>query len=393
MRAFGVHIFFSCIICIQHLYAQSFFSASSFSGKMLAHSPYNQNLDNRRSIGEQLSYLWNLPSDSSSRLKARNSYLGFSLYGLDLGDGFLNGIKSVRRNLPAMGFGTGGMIITGIQQQLNSRLGENNLTLQFGFGPMLVSKYFDPVKNPYNQAIGSRLNFGSQLKLQFAHRISTNLFLAFGAELFHISNTNFQKPNVGLNYMQGNLSFMHNIFKNSTTVDAHSTSQRSIKDLAKFQLSTRMAFRKFRTDYPINYAVMVLEADYGFKKRVPISRDHQLTHGYPTMEWRAGVNYFYEMARTLQTPDGKLLSLEARSELGVYGRAIFRMGWVDLFLDLGYYLLPPQSDRVKLLQKNKYIYNAIGSQYRISNNIFLIHRMKAHYQIADYLEMGLVYRL
>jgi hypothetical protein len=45
------------------------------------------------------------------------------------------------------------------------------------------------------------------------------------------------------------------------------------------------------------------------------------------------------------------------------------------------------------LQKNKYIYNAIGSQYRLAKNLFLIHRMKAHFQIADYLEMGLVYRL
>jgi hypothetical protein len=196
-----------------------------------------------------------------------------------------------------------------------------------------------------------------------------------------------------LNYLQGNFSFIH-LFHEKDAMKKNVRQSFSKKTaIARYQLSSRAAFRKFRMDYPVNYAVLVLEADYGFQKKYLAAKEHELMYKVPAIEWRAGLNYFYEMPRSVQTTDGKTLSLEARSELGLYGRALFRMGWVDIFVDLGYYLIPPKTDRIDLLQKNKYIYNAIGSQYRLAKNLFLIHRMKAHFQIADYLEMGLVYRL
>lgn len=366
---------------------------SGISGNMLSHSPYNKNLDNRKSLGFQFSYLWNLAVDSSIYSKATPiKYVGISLYGMDMGDGFLNGSRELRKRLPAMGFGTGAMVITGIQRNFQHALRGSSISLQFGFGPILVSKYFDEIKNPTNQAIGSRLNFGSQLKLQVIKRISSHTSLALGTEMFHVSNTNFQKPNVGLNYLQGNASVFHTISRNNVADKEYYNQNGSIAKRSKFQLSSRVAFRRFRTDYPVNYAVMVVEADYGFQKRNKISIPSN-SHQTSMMEWRVGLNYFHEMPRSVQNADGKLYTLDARSELGLYGRAVFRMGWIDVFLDLGYYVIPPQADRIKLLQKNKFIYNAIGSQYRISKNIFLIHRMKAHYQIADYLEMGLVYGL
>ncbi len=386
--------FFLCLIFQNTVHAQSRMQFSGMSGTMLAHSTYNRNLDNRKSLGVQFSYLWDLSLDTLSTSKEiSKKYVGISMYGIDMGDGFLNGDHTARKRLPAMGFATGGMIITGIQRKLQGVLGQSSLGLQFGFGPMLVSKYYDAVKNPANQAIGSRLNFGSQLKLQFTHLLSTHSAIGIGAEMFHVSNTNFQKPNVGLNYLQGNFSFIH-LFHEKDAMKKNVRQSFSKKTaIARYQLSSRAAFRKFRMDYPVNYAVLVLEADYGFQKKYLAAKEHELMYKVPAIEWRAGLNYFYEMPRSVQTTDGKTLSLEARSELGLYGRALFRMGWVDIFVDLGYYLIPPKTDRIDLLQKNKYIYNAIGSQYRLAKNLFLIHRMKAHFQIADYLEMGLVYRL
>lgn len=389
-----IFLFLLFMLRLSIVSAQRRLQFSGMTGTVLSHSMYNRNLDNRKSLGGQVSYLWDVSQDSIGySKKISKKYIGISLYGLDMGDGFLNGEQSLRKTLPLMGFGTGGMVITGINKKFPGSLGVSSLGLQFGFGPMVVSKYYDAIKNSSNQAIGSMLNFGSQLKLQFAHPVSTNTFLSLGAEMFHVSNTNFQKPNVGLNYIQGSFSLIHNLDRKFSQKENHQQSSFKKVCIAKYQISTRTAFRQFRMDYPINYAVLILEADYGIQMKNHIQNVQNLYFEMPKMEWRLGFNYFYEMPRTVQKPDRNLLSLEARSELGLYVRTIFRMGWVDVFLDLGYYLVPPQADRINLLQKNKFIYNTIGSQYRISKDVFLIHRMKAHLQIADYLEMGLLFRL
>lgn len=389
------------------LHAQYSYEFSSMSGLMVSHSKITDNLNLRKSLGLQSTVLWKLPPNNSTiptQSSSNYRYLGFSIYGMDMGDGFLNGNKTTRQQLTGMGIGAGGMMIAGANIHINNSSSKNDLRIQCGFGPMLVTKYYNPVTNPLNQAIGSTLNFGSQLKGQFLHQINKSSTFTAGLELFHVSNSNLQKPNNGLNYFQASVGWMqklHETVSHQTNMNDKSYKDRcyyigkSSEQLASpFQVSFRMAYRKYRADYPVYYPVWILEADYGFSnKKSYVGKTSTEQGSLPKGEWRIGFDLFHENAATATSVNGTLMSIDPRWELGLYGRRVFRVGFVDIFIDLGTYLIPPKADRIKLLQKNKRLYNSFGTQYRISKNVFLIYRMKAHYHVADYLEMGLIGRL
>jgi hypothetical protein len=387
--------------------AQHSVELSSMSGLMVSHSDVTDNLNLRKSLGLQSTVLWKLPPNNSNlptHPASNYRYLGFSIYGMDMGDGFLNGNNTTREKLTGMGIGAGGMMIAGANIHGNNFSSKNDLRIQCGFGPMLVTKYYNPVTNPSNLSISSALNFGSLLKGQFLHQLNKSSTLSAGLELFHVSNSNLQKPNNGLNYFQASIGWMQKLHE--TTNHQLSIKDSPYKDrcyyigkpseqlASTFQVSFRMAYRKYRTDYPVYYPVWILEADYGFSnKKNNLGKTAIDQSTLPKGEWRIGLDLFHENAASAKAANGTLLSIDPRWELGLYGRRVFRVGLVDIFIDLGTYLIPPKADRVKLLQKNKWLYNSFGTQYRISKNIFMIYRMKAHYHVADYLEMGLVCRL
>ena len=406
LKALSILMLFIAIFPFD-LRAQYSYELSSMSGMMLSHTPFTHNLNHRKSLGLQSTVIWKLPPNNSvipAHPPLNYRYLGFSIYGMDMGDGFLNGNKLLRNKMTPMGFGAGAIMIAGTNMHLRAGADKNDFRIQSGFGPMIVTKYYNPLRNPGNLAISSVLNFGSNLKAQFIHQIKPSSTVTIGFELLHASNSNFQKPNYGLNYVQGSIGWMYKFHTSSTPT--HQDSSKTVKDrsyyvgkssaqyASKFQISYRMAYRKYRLDYPVYYPVWILEGDYGISnKSIHVGSEFTDQKPLPKGEWRIGVNLFHESAATVKTVSGEILRIDSRWELGLYGRRVFRVGFMDVFIDLGTYLVPPQADRIKLLQKNKFIYNAFGTQYRVSKNIFIINRMKAHAHIADYLEIGLVSRL
>lgn len=402
--ALGIVLFFA--ISPVSLFAQYAFELSPLSGIMVSHSIGTANLNLRKSMGIQSTVIWKLPPNNATipaHPPARYRYLGFSVLGMDMGDGFLNGTTLHRENTSRMGMGAGAMMVAGSNIPLKKSSGKNNLRFQSGFGPLLVTKYYNSITNPNNLAISSVFNFGTQLKAQFLRKINASSTLSAGVELFHVSNSNFQKPNYGLNYLQYSMGWSHTFHESGEKTAADSGHLRnrmyyigkvSAQYASRFQGSVRMAYRKFRNDYPVYYPVLILEGNYGFSNKkvntdlIPIEKQP-----LPKGEWRIGWNLFHEIAATAKSENGTWLSLAPRWELGLFGRRIFRFGFIDVFIDLGTYVIPPQSDRIKLLFKNRWLYNSFGTQYRLNKNVFLMTRIKAHFHVADYLETGLVFRL
>ena len=70
-------------------------------------------------------------------------------------------------------------------------------------------------------------------------------------------------------------------------------------------------------------------------------------------------------------------------ELGIKGGHQFVYGRVGLRTDLGIYVLRP------ILSDKPFFYNAIGIDCRLSQDWVLRSRLKAHLNVADYMEFGL----
>lgn len=390
------------------LKAQYAIEIAPFTGSVLAHSKYNQNLNARKSLGMQASAIWLLPPDTGLRNQpAKNQrYVGFSLVAMDLGDGPLNGNSTVRKSLVPMGNGVSILALTGAKKAIHPLLGFSALQIQWGFGLLHLSNYYDSIRNPNNIAMSSRMNFAAQLKAQAVNNLSPHSSLTLGLEMFHTSNANWQKPNVGLNYAQLSLGWSYR-FHSSKHLAKHPSYWRgdALQSIsAPYQFSLRYGYRKYLRTYPIYYPIYIADVNWatatGFRNSIttdrtiaknPGARTSKL--GMPRGEWRWGANVFLEQGQRKEMTDGTMLSIQNRWEIGIYGRRVMRFGPLDIFLDFGLYALPPKADRVKDLEKTRWFYNAIGTQYRINKHWMFIHRLKAHYHVADYMEMGLLYQL
>ena len=404
------------------LNAQYSLELAAVSGKMLAHSVYNTNLDQRRSMGLQASTVWLLPNDTGLLLtkSQKHRYLGFSILAMDMGDGLLNGSRNDRQALVPMGTGIAALSISGAKFTIPPTLGFNSLQMQWGFGLLHLSEFYDSVSNPKNLAMSSSMNFAAQWKVQAIRHVSPQSTVTLGLEMFHTSNSNWQKPNVGLNYYQLSLGLVHRFHPGRhTDKDPCFWKGESIKQLsAPYQISLKYAYRKYRRDFPVYYSIYIAEASWGLPNHYRLS-EYKTTAvgtsekkdgiedgviaennsksktnfavGMPKGEWRFGVNVFYENSANGRDASGGLYTLDSRLEVGAFARRVMRFGPLDVFLDFGLYALPPKSDRMDDLEKTRWFYNAIGTQYRINDRWMLVHRLKAHYHVADYMEFGLIF--
>lgn len=58
---------------------------------------------------------------------------------------------------------------------------------------------YDPITNPYNDAVGSRILYYFDFDLDFKHKLSQRLDLIYGLTFIHFSNGRTRTPNLGVN--------------------------------------------------------------------------------------------------------------------------------------------------------------------------------------------------
>lgn len=85
-----------------------------------------------------------------------------------------------------------------------------DLYTQFGFGIAYLTKYYDQVQNPSNNAIGSAVNNCTNFQLRSEWRISPKWRAVAGTSFTHYSNGAAQLPNFGLNIPAVTLGVQYN---------------------------------------------------------------------------------------------------------------------------------------------------------------------------------------
>jgi hypothetical protein len=71
--------------------------------------------------------------------------------------------------------------------------------VQLGLGLAYLTRYYDALTNPNNNAIGSHVNGTAQIKWQNQYSIAQNWQVLFGLSFTHYSNGSSQQPNYGIN--------------------------------------------------------------------------------------------------------------------------------------------------------------------------------------------------
>ena len=68
---------------------------------------------------------------------------------------------------------------------------------------------YDPITNPYNDAVGSRILFYFNFDLEFKHKLSERLDLTYGLSFIHFSNGRLRTPNLGVNMAGFNIGLRY----------------------------------------------------------------------------------------------------------------------------------------------------------------------------------------
>ena len=187
--------------------AQYEYVLHGMGGHMKSHSVYNQNMDGRQFRGLELEQMWlvNNADSAGSGPISTIKMIGIGAFAFDLGDQFQNASYWRDRNLPVMGRAVGLMTKAGTKTAFgfhfaNGR-GINQLRWQFGGGFLVANQVYDSIKNPLNEAMSFKVNFAAQTRLELVSHLTKQLSIGVGAYAFHTSNSNWRKPNVGLNYV------------------------------------------------------------------------------------------------------------------------------------------------------------------------------------------------
>lgn len=404
-------VFIVLFAMAESLFAQHDVFFQGFSGRMVSHSKYNASMAGPVK-GFQAEANW-LLKDAAKNISGNHStnkkrlvrldqhrFVGLGINAFDMGDQYrkdrwLGSHDSA--NHGSGDYARGGQVysalmIWGDQIDLTNHF---KFRYQWGSGFSYHTRYFSQ-NNLLNLAISTPINFTGQLRASFLYYASSAVTFSVGGNITHFSNANWQKPNVGYNNFHGNVgvwirspSYRKNHVKRDGTSGQELASEKdrcfwntSYNSTlgSTYQLGLRFGRRMESLKEPGYFSVAIFELNRGFQS---LSEKGIAKH-----EWRVGVNGFYEggfrYRDTFQGGDGRTITVGPRSELGLFGRHVFRMGRLDLNLDLGMYLHRP-------LQGKTQFYNCLGFQYHLTNRLIFQQRLKAHLNVADYLEWGFLY--
>jgi hypothetical protein len=343
-----------------NVYSQAFVDGKMLYGKMIPHSTYIAPLA-ATVTGFQIDADWELPIERRPIYQKNKKY--FTQPHL--------GVTALIMNMGMESTGTQvgvGVSVGGIRP-FNDRFA---IRWRFAHGISYLTKKYDTMQVPVNLAIGSHFNYMGVITGELRFKLTDKLGINAGINLTHCSNGNYKKPNVGLNAVNGSAGISYMPY-------SHRTEGKRLYRLKHkyfaypYAIGAKFAIREHSIEFPQPTAVWVFDINYRVQKNAK---------GY----WDYGVELFSD-PNYYWNQWGELYGVKAQDtrEVALKVGKVFLFGRLGLRMDLGYYALKPVHSTKPLF------YNAVGWDYRLTQNWILRNRLKAHMNRADYMEWGFSY--
>jgi len=248
--------------------------------------------------------------------------------------------------------------------------------LHMGAGFAYLTKEYNALTNPNNNAIGSNFNNTTQVKLSFETPIVNALSLDIGVGITHYSNGLSSSPNSGINIIGLHIGL-------KPTIPIRRISESDELPQPKV-ISRRWGVNGF-----VSYGVAEKGVPGGPKYPIKNYSIGVYYKANPFLKWHAGLDYDYALSdyefairdfQTEETADGLATSTAAYAAVeGIFGSVSFRyqMGY---YLDLLY-------DRSESVPYSKFniIYNIPYDLYEVRPYVGIL--LKTHVAVADYVAL------
>jgi len=256
--------------------------------------------------------------------------------------------------------------------------------VQLGWGVAYVSKRFDPITNPVNNALGSNINSLNTFKWQLGYRVNPKWKINLGASFTHFSNGASQLPNFGINVPA--LSIGTVFTPNPIKVEDIITHK--IEPLKKrwgLSMHLDLAFKELSPAggprYPFYVASLSGVYRLSAVQEISFGMDYEYSQAVYTFGMHtSGFNSEAEARR-------------AATRLGIFVADEFLFGNVGLYGQVGTYL--PGYD----FSTGWFLYTKVAMRYYLpeigkpATRFYLGVYLKSHKIVAEYLAVGIGARL
>ena len=270
------------------------------------------------------------------------------------------------------------------------RLGRITLNSDISAGLSYTSQYHDPLFNPYNDVIASRINFYFNYNLNISYTLNKRIDLYGGYGLTHYSNGAIQSPQKGINNwgVSVGLSY-HFTYPSPLSDDPLNYDSREVRpDLVRVELPDSLPRREIQLmasagvvdrqalgapEEP-HYITSSFSADYA----VPLTIKNKLTFG---------LDFFYDssLEKAIKGIPPDEVTAFQKTYLGSHIGYQILIDRLTILFNLGTYFLQHSYDR-------GFWYMRAGGRFRVTDQMHAHICIKTKAGIrADWIEWGMVY--
>ena len=257
-----------------------------------------------------------------------------------------------------------------------------NIYFRLGVGLGYLTRKYDRYDNFENLAIGSHLNGAVNLLFEARWRMGSRFMAAIGVSLMHFSNGSIKQPNYGLNMPGANLAFAYRLSRENPY-----ERKKLLPELYPFEFDGK---KFLQLDFNAALGIKDLQATLGNGNQFivaviygnllwPVSFKSRLGFGFD-------ISYDGSDVKLLEVrgnPPEHKISIVKTGISGGYELAFSRMA---IMLNLGINLSGAD-------KSDGYVYEKLALRYGITKSLFGSLTLKALYGKADFLTLGVGYRI
>lgn len=348
MRPFYFLLFSLCVGL--YLRAQPGFEYRQKLGFLLAHRGLMAHLPQAPAVAAEFSYIYQTKAAKKWHEAYRQPLVGGTLFYGSVG------------NNQILGHFTG---VYGFVELPLIKFKRYRLDFKFATGLGYTNRTFDPILNPENVAIGSKINALMCFALKQSWRFS-NYGLTLGLDMTHFSNASYQKPNLGVNVPYLSVGIQRFF---AAAPGAMPPKENHRPDLI-FGLSGIVSSKEMN---PMGVGRFPVYAANFFARKLVTDK--------------AGIEVSLDLiykTSLLAHPSYPEASGLDPLQIGLFVGFVQPFDRLHFIYGAGVYLRDA-------LRPDEAVYIRLGSRYALASHLDALLTLKTHYAQADYMELGLAY--
>jgi len=247
------------------------------------------------------------------------------------------------------------------------------LRLRTALGAGYIEKPFDPLDNFKNESIGSYINLFFSVQLETEVYLNQFLGLSVGVDYAHFSNTSFAKPNKGINIPSVQTGLIYRFGEEQ----ARSSELGKEFEIPKGFFRASLSFGLNEIYPPEGDKYLASYLSLGYEKRVS-----------PKSSLGLNTDVFYNPAQreALERESIYIDKGWENTQLGISATYTIHFGRFEPYFLAGYYIK-------KADEELSSVYTIFGGRVHLTDRINAMLALKTHVASAEYLTIGLGYRI